>query len=111
MFFITIAALGLFLANNIGSTPRLYTADNAPSMIAGDTGYKHATYELHRRMHRDLVLREPRYWNKSKTYNDIVLEANGPKEQRSLYNLEVSKQGNLGHFPPVVGVLERGKHM
>lgn len=111
MFFITIAALGLFLANNIGNTPKLYTADNKPAMVAGDLGYKHATYELHRRLHRDLVLRDPRYWNKSKTYSDIVAEANGPASKRSMYNLQVSQQGNLGHFPPVVGLLERGKHM
>lgn len=109
MFFITIAVLGLYLANNLHNAPRLYSLDTKPQIIAGDTGYKHAHYELHRRVHRDLALNQPRYWHKSSTWKNMVDEANGPSSRRTPFNLEVSKQGNLGQFPPVVG--DRGKHL
>ena len=109
MFYLTIAVLGLFLANNMSRAPKLYTVDAKPAMIAGDTGFKHAHFELHQRMHRDMQIKEPRWWNKSKTYNDQVLQANGPKEKRTPFNLAYTKQGNLGQFPPVVG--DRGKHL
>jgi hypothetical protein len=102
MFYVTIALLGLFLANNLNKTPRLYTLETQPAMISTELGMKHAHYELHRRMHRDLQLRDPRFYTKSETYKNIVDEANGPKENRTLFNLKKSKQGNLGDFTPVL---------
>lgn len=110
MFYITIAALGLLLANNLNNVPKVYSVDTPAAMISNKLGFKHAHYELHRRAHKDLVLRDPRYWTKSKFHADLVNEANGPKERRSPFNLQVTKQGNIGEPVPVVQ-FPRGKHM
>ena len=109
MFYFTLAILGLLLANNLHTAPRLYSTDNPATVLAGDQGYKHAHYHLHRRYYKDLALQQPRYWNKSKTYADIVNQANGPSEKRTPFNLAVSKQGHIGAFPPVVA--QKGKHL
>ena len=109
MFFITFALLGLFLANNLNKAPRLYSVDTPVEILSSSAGQRHAHYELHHRVHKDLVLRDPRFWRASKTYKDIVAEANGPKEKRTPFNLVKSRQSNLGDITPVLA--PRGKHL
>lgn len=108
MYYLIIASLGLALAGNVQVGAKLYSPDNPATLRSSRQGSVDAYYGLHRKHNTDMVIANPRFWNKSKYHHDLVAHSNGPTERINAATLHTARQGHIGEFPQI---LTRGKRL